>query len=595
MTAPKSKKFVRVISKVSAFLLFAALQFSTDVHAASKSKKIPTYPEMQGKTIGSIEIKVNDVFEEKDLDFPYSTANSLKVNTKHEVVRRELLFKEGEPFDEFVLDESERNLRTLRYLRNIAIVPKLDGDIVNILVSVQDTWTLIPQVGFSSGTGRKKTNAGLLESNLLGYGKRLEVGYAEDDSRQQVQGVWEDDRLAGTRTDLVAGLFERSDGEIALLSVGKPFRSLVETEAWNINSYYGDTVGRLFENGDERYIFRQEKKNLGGRYAIAVGDPEVEVRRLAFGYDYQDEKFDQADQQDYEDLDLDPNVVSNDPSMLPTDRRFSGPVISYEYIRPDFIQMSYIDRFDRVEDYNLGRQYSINSYIAPDFLGSNKDTYIFSANRSQGYQFARDQFIRGEVGFGSRFDEHGPANSLTRFEVKYYDVLGSLYWGERFLGKHTLAANFFMDYGNDLDRDKELLAGADNVVRGYEARTFTGDKRFGFNFEDRIHIAEDVFKLISVGGAVFFDAGGATYDPLGQLVTDDVYSDVGFGLRIAFPRSSGGQVFRIDVAFPLRDGPDGSQEFEPRLLLTGGQLFSSLTRSELLGSEKATIDLGQDE
>ncbi|MCO6429526.1 MAG: hypothetical protein J5J00_01605 [Deltaproteobacteria bacterium] len=562
--------------------------------AASEGKKNPIYPHLKGKTIRSINIRVRDVFEERDLGFPYDTANALKINTKDEVVRRELLFKEGDQFDEFVLDESERNLRSLRYLRQIAIVPKQDGDMVDILVDVQDTWTLIPQLGFSSGTGRKKTSVGVLESNLLGYGKRLELAYSEDDSREQVEGVWEDNRLFGTKTDFTAGLFDRNDGEIALVSVKKPFRSLVEEYAWAVDNYYGDTIGRLFENGDERYIYRQEKIESGVRYTIRRGDPTHEIRRFTFGYDYQSDDFTQADLDDYEDLDLDPSDVSNDISQLASDRRFTGPVLGLQYIRPDFISMNYIDRFDRVEDYNLGREYSINSFIAPKFLGSHRDSYIFSANRSQGYRFSRDSFIRGEVGYATRADEKGLSNSLARAEVKFYDVLGDKYWGENFLGKHTLAAGFFLDYGDDLDKDREFLVGGDNVIRGYKARTFTGDKRFGFNLEDRMHFIDDLYKLISIGGAVFFDAGGATNDPLGELFTDNVYSNVGFGLRFAFPRSSGGQVLRIDIAFPLRDGPDDSGQFEPRLLISGGQLFGSRLRSESFGTERASVDIGFD-
>ncbi|HQH28496.1 MAG TPA: hypothetical protein PLP17_13955, partial [Oligoflexia bacterium] len=57
-------------------------------------------------------------------------------------------------------------------------------------------------------------------------------------------------------------------------------------------------------------------------------------------------------------------------------------------------------------------------------------------------------------------------------------------------------------------------------------------------------------------------------------------------------RSSGGAVIRIDVAFPLRNGPDGSSEFEPRLLISTGQYFSARLRSEALSSQAARVSAG---
>lgn len=550
--------------------------------------------EFNGKPIRTITIQIREIFDEADLNGIYRTANDLKISTREKVVRRELLFKEGEDYDQFLIEESVRNLRTQGYLRSVLITPKPNGDGVDVEVIVQDTWTLIPQVSFSSGTGRERKSVGLSESNLLGYGKRFEMLFEKDESRETIEGVWVDPRVWGTSNELVAGYFDRSDGERSLLSFGHPFRSLVDPRSWSATSDISDTIGRLFENGDERYIFRQKQTEVGLRYTLAQGHAEQLVRRYSVGYDYIESNFSQADQKDYDDLDLDPAEVSNDPALLAEDRRFSGPVLNYQEIQPEFISMNYIDRFDRVEDYNLGEEVSVNSHFAPDFLGSRGNTYLFSANRSEGRKFSDSSFARGEFGVASRIDSDGFANTLARTELRYYNVLGSLSTQRLWLGRHTMASSFFLDYGDDLDADREFLLGADNALRGYKARTFSGDKRLALNVEDRVHLLDDVFKLVSVGAAVFIDAGGATDEAFGTIFTDHFYSDVGAGLRFAFPRSSGGKVFRIDIALPLRDGPDGSGQFEPRVIFAGGQLFGSRLRSETLGPEKASVAVGFD-
>lgn len=571
-------------------ILAALLLFPLEVYSAPKGFK---YPELKGKIVRDIKVELGDVFDNEN-GWLYRAGNKLKINTKEHVIRREVLLKEGKEFNELLMQQSERNLRAYRYLRKVTITPLADGDFVDLIVYAQDTWTIIPQVGFSTGTGSDNVSAGLTESNLLGYGKKIGGLYREQDERQSVEFVYEDPRFWGTQSSLSTGYYDRNDGEVAVFNVGRPYRSYEQHHSWSFSTYDGDTVGRLFANGDERYIFRQQNVNIGARLANSRGSSETEVHRLAIGYDYISDEFQQADESDYDDLNLDPNEVSNDPALLAENRRFTGPSLTYHYIEPDFISRNYVDRFDRVEDYNMGTEYSVNSMIAPEALGSRRDTFLFSANISNGQRLGSTAFWRGELGYASRVDTYGLANSLYRGEFKYYNVLGPQYLGERYIGKHTLAANFFIDYADDLDRDREFLVGSDNLLRGYEAKTFTGDKRLGINLEDRVHLIDDAFQLVSMGAAVFFDAGGATREPLGTLITDEFYSDVGFGLRFAFPRSTGSQVLRVDISFPLRDGPDGSGQFEPRILLSGGQIFDSHLRSETLGAERANLDVGTD-
>ena len=143
-----------------------------------------------------------------------------------------------------------------------------------------------------------------------------------------------------------------------------------------------------------------------------------------------------------------------------------------------------------------------------------------------------------------------------------------------------------------LDSDLEFLLGASNGLRGYEDRTFSGDHRALLNVEDRFHLVEDVYRLLSIGGAVFFDVGGTSRKGVSEIIGDQLYADVGFGLRFGISRSSGGAVLRLDVAFPLREGPDGSQFLEPRILLSSGQLFSARLPSESLRSQAATVSAG---
>ncbi len=559
--------------------------------------------------VRSITIEVGDIFEDNER-FLYSAANSIKVKTRESVIRREILLKEGDRFDPYLLKQSERNLRLQRFLRDIRVTPTFDGDQVDIKIHARDAWTLIPYISYSTGAGQRNRGLGLYDSNLAGTATRLEGRYQEQYSRQTFGLSMSDPQFLGTLKNFNALYEDRSDGTVSQVGLELPFRSLMQRDSWALESGNSDTVGRLFEGGSERYIFRQKLDRFRGLYTFAGpgakpaerDDPYTGIYKgqrilsqlYSVGWSYQSARFTQADQEDYNSLNLDPDTVSNDPALLADNRRFSGPILQYENIEPEFVTMNYIDRFDRVEDYNIGDQSLVNLVVAPRSLGSIENAAIVSANRGAGWRLSDTSFVRGEFGGSSRLYKDRVENSLVRGELKFYSLIGDWFVGDTFLGRHTFASQFFIDVGEELDRDRQLLLGADNSLRGYEVNTFEGDKRMALNLEERVHVADDILQLVSVGAATFIDVGGVTRGAVGQILTDDLYGDVGAGLRFCFPRSSGGSVVRMDIAVPLRDGPDGSKAGEPRFLFSAGQLFGARLRSEAVGAENTSLGIGFD-
>ncbi len=277
---------------------------------------------------------------------------------------------------------------------------------------------------------------------------------------------------------------------------------------------------------------------------------------------------------------------------LADDRKFVGPVLSYQYIEQDFIRRNYVDRFSRVEDFNLGQRFESSAQLAPAFLGSHDDAFLLRAAFGEGYRLRERSFARWEMTLDTRLLAHGFENSIFSLEGQYISPFGPVEWGNIPFGNHTLLVRSFVDYSFDLDPDREFLAGGDNILRGYDARTFSGDKRFALNIEDRVHIVDNLYDFFSLGMSFFVDIGGATHEPIRELFTDEMYSDVGFGLRVGFPRSNGERVVRIDVAAPLRDGLDGSSAWEFRIIFSGGQLFVSQLGTERLLANRVGVDLG---
>ncbi len=552
-------------------------------------------PDCEGAVISSITINVTDIFDDTTQGAFYSQANSLKKNTEPEVIKAELIISEGEEFTDFAASESARNLRHLGYLSNVLIEAKKDAapsDTCAVTVNVQDTWTFIPTFGYSSGTGQKTVSAGLSESNLLGRGKRAELLFRDEDNRSSVEAVYEDPRVFNGAHRFLGAVFSREDGNREVFQYGLPYRTLLDLESWTSSIDTADTLGRLWKDGEEDYLFGQQRADLELSYSYALKRTPDRIKRAGLGWRYIEDSFRQATASDYEDLDLDPDEVSNDPARLADNRRFSGPEFTYQVIEPDFMSAQFVDRFERVQDFNLGREYLTSLMLAPSFTGSRNSTLLGNGNISQGHRFGDASFGRGEVGVASRYASGEFANTLARTQLFGAHGFEPRFIKERPFGSHAFVGRLVLEYGDRLDEDRQLLVGSDNSLRGYAEKSFGGDKRFVLNLEDRITIASNIAQLVTVGAAAFVDVGGASYNSLSTLFGDQLYSDIGVGLRFAFPRSSGGRVFRIDLAFPMRDGPDGSNRWEPRLLFSGGQLFDGLLRSERVGAEKTNVEVG---
>jgi len=98
--------------------------------------------------------------------------NSIHVKTKNFTIRNLLLFKKNSVCDSLILKESERLIRSQRYVREVVITPvflEATSDSIDVKVRVLDTWSLIPNGSYSSN----QSSLRLTERNLFGLGHQL--------------------------------------------------------------------------------------------------------------------------------------------------------------------------------------------------------------------------------------------------------------------------------------------------------------------------------------------------------------------------------------------------------------------------------------
>lgn len=98
--------------------------------------------------------------------------NSIHLKTKEFTIKNLLLFRKFDLCDSLVLKESERLIRSQRYIREVVVTPIFLGatnDSVDVKIRVLDSWSLIPNGSYSSNQSSIK----LTERNIFGFGHQI--------------------------------------------------------------------------------------------------------------------------------------------------------------------------------------------------------------------------------------------------------------------------------------------------------------------------------------------------------------------------------------------------------------------------------------
>ena len=175
----------------------ASLETTTE----SEPAPLPGLPSLQeleaaGAVIGRIIVQPDDVFDESlpgESGWLYRTANKIHIHTKPSVVRKQLLFKTGEPFRARLIEETERLLRANNYLYDAKITPvAYDGKNVDLEVRTKDVWTLNPGISFSRQGGENEGGAQIEEKNLLGTGQAIKLVWEKNVDRESIRASYLD-------------------------------------------------------------------------------------------------------------------------------------------------------------------------------------------------------------------------------------------------------------------------------------------------------------------------------------------------------------------------------------------------------------------
>ncbi len=483
--------------------------------------------------IHRILINSKNVFETgsvSDRHFPYSWANKIHIVTKESYIRSELLFKEGDVVDSERLQESERFLRRRPIFRYVKITTSepVNGE-VDVLVETEDVWTTTIHASYSVAGGENSYSLGILEQNFLGLGKTVGAFMRKDIDRTTRGLSYRDPVFLHTRWDLFGGYGRDEKGREWETHLERPFFSALTRHSEGVSFNDKTDEDRLFENGDEVANFQHHTREVRmfGSYAL-VAKPQ-RVRRVTLAQEWNTDEF------------SDPQGAAPD---LPSDRRVNPLLLGADCQNIEYHKMRGVTTFDRDEDINMGWVGQGEIGPSPEKFGATQDAWVGRLMLGKNFHAIENQVWLNAAKVDGRMEHGGVRDGVLRVRNQYY----LMDW----LPKHTFTFRSEYTVSKNLDPEDEFLLGGENGLRGYSVRQFSGSSRVLFTLENRRAVLYDWLHLVSMGWAVFADAG-AVWEKGPTPSIEKFRSDVGAGLRLAPSRSVDPGLVRIDVAYALQD------------------------------------------
>lgn len=495
---------------------------------------LPSFAELEaaGAVIGRIYVRSDDIF---DLDDPrenkwlYRLANRLHIQTRPEVIERQLLFKTGEPVSARLIEETERLLRSNRYLYDVHIRPVAYSDgVVDVEVRTRDTWTLDPGLSFARAGGSTSKRAYLTERNLLGTGVSLGLSRSSNVDRAGTEISVQNNHLFGTWASASASYANLTDGTQWSAALARPFYSLDTRYAAGVSAADSDVVNKIYEQGIAVAQYRQRTSAWEGYGGWSAGRIDGWAARYSAG------------------LSSTSNTYAADslqpPAVLPQDLTLAGPFLRYELIEDVYEKVENRNQIGRPEYFAMGFRMQMQLGRSLETFNSTEESWLYSVSVSKGFGSIHSRGLVLSGALSGRYDEATRVNQLVSGTARYYHV-------------HDAKSLFSVTVSGDMYRHPDtpapLQIGGDTGLRGYPLSYQSGERRALLTLEERVYSDWYPYRLFRVGGAVFTDVGRAWHGANEVSAGERWLSDLGVGLRIADSRSALGNVLHIDLAFPL--------------------------------------------
>ncbi|MEZ0182052.1 hypothetical protein AB9T89_07385 [Flavobacterium oncorhynchi] len=278
------------------------------------------------------------------------TGNRLHLKTKKIAIKNLLLFRKNTVYDSYKVQETERLIRSQRYVTAVRISNKAVGiaaDSVDVTIRVLDSWSTIPRFSISSN----QMSIGFKEKDFFGSGQQLEYRYTNrfDDGRNGNEATYTIPNIKNTYIGAAVHYNMDLDNNYSKsIDIERDFYSPLTK--WAGGVYIGQNFRKdTLQAPDLTYAYQPFKYNFqdlwGGHATKVFEDENKAITNLIVAARFLNVDFTETPSEVY-----DPTNFYSDQKLL-----LAGIGLN----RRKFIKDSYIFRNGQTEDVPIGRIYGI--------------------------------------------------------------------------------------------------------------------------------------------------------------------------------------------------------------------------------------------
>ena len=486
--------------------------------------------------IGRITVNPSNIFDpaiRAESSWPYRATNALHIVTRESFIRRELLFREGDPCDPEIMAESERKLRATGLMNPVSITstPLPDGTCA-VEVSTRDSWTTKPGIDIASYGGQTTYSFDLEESNFLGRGTNLLLSYEQEVDTNRFLVDYQDPQFLGRPWDAEAGVWDTDEGNGFILRLRQPFDAFTVPFAFEGLLRKDESGEYLYWGGKRAYKYVSEHHLWRFSYGEKAWERDDRLLRVSGGYTWDEQRF------------QDGETLSPGHPFTPCDEfELSTLWARAEFLRVRYLKTKGVMGWTSDEDILLGPRLWAEAGWSSPLLGG-ESAALFSLFYQDGIASGPWLWLRRAGGTLMR-TEDGWRNNLF-----YLD--SNLFLRTSEYSNLVLAAS--LDGYGAPDLRGVVYLGAEEGLRGYGYRNESGSRRFRATLQEMVMLFDNVLSLGNLGFAAFYD-GGMAWGwgvPFGEARW---LQSVGVGLRFENLRSKVARVARLDIGYAY-SGPD---------------------------------------
>jgi hypothetical protein len=517
-TYSKKRKFTQFIHK----LIFEPVTKQKFRKSSFQKIKKTNYAQYEGKIIRNIKITTLDPFGYSDVDsnqtpktFLAKSGNVLHLKTKNLSIKNLLLIRKNKPLDSLLVKESERLIRSQRFIRSVSSqIQLVSQDSVDVFIRVLDSWSLIPD--FTSSTSKSKFY--LTEKNFLGTGHEFSNSITKSLTNNK-NGYGTSYSIPTILNTFISTKFiydiDLEKNYAKSITIERPFFS--PYARWAAGIYLGQNLEKsLLLNENQTPEIQNAKYNyqdywVGHSFQIFKGNSEYNrATNFITNIRYFNKNFVEK-----------PFLNKDSLAIYEPEKLY---LLGFGISSRKFTQDKYIFNFNIVEDVASGFVYNITTGYQKKY---NKYQFYTGARIAIG-SFFKFGYLSGNLEYGTFINDVKNNQSTSSLKLVYFTNLQEIgKWKFRqfikpqlIIGTNRLGAN----------ADKLTLNGETGIT-GFSSETLFGTKKLIVSFQTQAYSPWRVFGF-RLNPYLNYTAG-----MLGQKDSDfkrsKLYSQIGLGIIVS--------------------------------------------------------------